>query len=146
MSKPSARANRRKTTSRKPPVRSTSDRSIYFGLTIIGGMIVLLSALITAGMYWREFTLGYIIVMAFLINLFAIAAYRGKHMANWKMALARLPLHFAGYGSKHGKPIEAAHGSPSARRAIVLSIIISIIVLIVLSFVLVDELRSLLLP
>jgi hypothetical protein len=146
MSKTAAKAHRKKTT-RRPETRPiTSDRSIYIGFIIIGAAIVTIVFLLTEGGTSGEVALGYLVAMALLVNLYAIRAYRGARMVGWQKALARLPLRFAGFGSRHGKPLEAAHGAAKARTTIIISVIISLVILAVLAYLLIGELRSALNP
>jgi hypothetical protein len=143
MSKPSAKSQRKKRSpGRKPTGPTTSDLSIYIGLLMIGGAIVLGAYLLTTGAYWREVALGYLALMAFFINLYALGAYHGKRMANWQQALARLPLRFVGYGTRHGKPLAAAHNAAAARKMIGISMVASVIILIGLAFLLIPALTS----
>ncbi|MCP3905484.1 MAG: hypothetical protein GY715_17805 [Planctomycetes bacterium] len=143
MSKTTAKKRHRKKPG-TPPAPRTRDRSIYLGLFIIGAAVALFAYLVFEGQpYWRHITLGYVIAMAWLMNVYAVSAYRGKHLANWQQALARIPLRFAGYGTKHGKPLEAAHGSVAARRAIIMSVVVSAAIVVLVSFVLLwDELKT----
>lgn len=142
MSRPSARRKSGAVKTRRAelaPTR-TADRTIYIGLLVIGGFAVLLAFLLTEN--WRAPTLAYVAFLAALINLFAIMAYRGKSMANWQQALARLPLRFVGYGSREGKPLDAAHGHAPVRRAILVSLLVSVVVLVGLSLILFPGLVS----
>ena len=143
MSKTSAKTHRKKKSpGRQTTGSTTSDLSIYIGLLMIGGAIVLAALLLTEARYWREVALGYLVLMAFFINLYALGAYHGKRMANWQQALARLPLRFAGYGTKRGKPLTAAHNAAAARKMIAISIILSVIILIGLAFLLIPALTT----
>jgi uncharacterized protein (DUF983 family) len=140
MSKPSARKKqppRRKPRRVQTDAPRTSDRQIYLGLLIIGGAVTLGAFLVSTGQSeaWRWTALGYLALMAVLMNLFAFRAYRGKKLANWQAALARVPLRFAGYGTKHGKPLTAAHNAAHARSTIVLSLVLSLVVCVALWFV-----------
>ncbi len=123
------RSRRKKRTVKQTiPVQTIRDRTIYIGLLAIGGFIILLAGLLTEGRYWKEFALAYALVMVWLINYYTLRVYFGKHMANWKLALARIPLHFVGYGTKEGKPVDAAHGRPDARRMVIISIVVSLVI------------------
>ncbi len=139
MSKSSGKKPRKQSSGNASPRRVTKDRSIYLGLAFIGVILVLLVWLFTDG-HWREMTLGYLFAIAWLTNLYAFNAYAGKSLAQWQQALARLPLRCAGYGSKHGKPLEAAHRASSALRMIWTSIVISIVVLAGLVLLLLPDL------
>ena len=77
-----------------------------------------------------------------LARITNFGAYRGKRMANWQQALARLPLRFAGYGTKHGKPLAAAHNAAAARKMIAISIVVSVLVLAGLALLLIPALTS----
>jgi hypothetical protein len=130
-------ARRRKKRSGPPQIKPTqpaSDRTIYAGLLLIGLFFVLLAGLVAGGEggRWWEFFVLYVIVLAWFVNLCTFMAYRGVHMANWKQAMARLPLRFAGYGTKTGKPLDAAHGKPNARTAMIICMLISVVVIVVL--------------
>lgn len=133
MSKRSDRRQRKRPHVPKPkPPRRTSDRAIYMGFAIVGFFIVILTWLFTSDSkieYWRHVTLGYIVGVAYLINFYTFRTYQGKHLENWKQALARVPLRFAGYGTKDGKPLDAAHGHREARLALLLCIAISMLII-----------------
>lgn len=116
------------------PVKKASDASIYVGIVLIGMFFVVLAGLVAGGSWW-EFFLIYVVVLAWMVNLFTFLAYQGVAMANWKQALARLPLRFAGYGTKAGKPLEAAHGRPGARTAMITCMIVSAAVILILLLV-----------
>ncbi|UCD74526.1 MAG: hypothetical protein JSV91_12150 [Phycisphaerales bacterium] len=140
MSKPSAKKSRQRRRKRSgppqiKPVHPASDRTIYAGLILIGLFFVLLASLATGG-HWELYTILYLALLAWFVNYYAALVYRGAHMANWKQAMARLPLRFVGYGTKGGKPLEAAHGHREVRNVLVLSIVISIAVIVGLWFLL----------
>jgi hypothetical protein len=122
-------------------VRGAPDSAIYGGLILIGLFVALLAIPLFQG-HWREALLAYLVLMAALINFYAWRSYRSQHLAHWQKALARLPLRFAGYGTRGGKPLEAAHGQPAVRRAIVISIVVCIVVLVVLAIVMVPAIRA----
>lgn len=129
MSKPSARATRRKST-RQPATRPTRDRTIYLGFTVIGGFVGFLAAVLTGGAYWKHALLAYAAIVAFFIHRSALGIYRGRHdLTGWQRALARLPLRCVGYGSEGGKPAEASHGDPKALRMILVSALLSVVVI-----------------
>lgn len=105
-----------------------SDRAVYLGMLIVGFFFVMLGWLF-APEYWGLFALGYLALMAYLINFSVLDVYRGKHLANWRQSLARIPLRTVGYGTKEGRPLDAAHDHPETFRALTWSLIISLIVL-----------------
>jgi len=124
--------------------RTTSDRAIYIGLLIIGGFIVFLGLLLSAGdgslAGW--FAFGYLLLIAWVANTAAFAAYRGRALSPWRQALARLPLRCAGFGTRGGKPLSAAHDAPAARKMVIVSVVVSIVVLLVLAHWLVPEIHQ----
>jgi len=128
VSKSHAKGRNKKQSDRHRQPTRNSDASIYLGLAIIGAAIVGGAWLFSSGdpgvRGWA--VVGYIALVAWLTNLYAIAVYRGRQLPNWKLALARLPLRCVGFGRKHGKPVEAAHDEPSARTMIIVSTVISV--------------------
>jgi hypothetical protein len=88
------------------------------------------------------FAMAYIVLVAWLTNAAAIAVYRGRSLPPWRQALARLPLRFAGYGTKGGKPVEAAHDQPIAKTVIIASLVITVVLLVVLALFIVPEVRG----
>ena len=128
MSKSHAKGRHKKQSDRERKPTRNSDASIYLGLGIIGAAIVGGAWLFSSGdpsvRGWA--VVGYVALIAWLINLYAFGVYRGRHLQNWKLALARLPLRCAGFGRKHGKPVEAAHDEPSARTMLIVSAVISV--------------------
>ena len=112
---------------RPKPARATRARVIYVGLILIGFFAVVLAWLFSE--HWREPLVLYVAIMGYLINASTWKIYKGRHIPNWQQALARIPLHFVGYGTKQGKPLEAAHHHQSTRNALVVSILVSVIVI-----------------
>ena len=88
---------------------------------------------------WQHATLGFVIVIAVLVNLSTWRACRGLPMVAWQAALARLPLRCVGFGTRGGRPIEAAHDSDRARMILFLSIATSAVVIAGLSFLLIPS-------
>lgn len=83
---------------------------------------------------WQYGLVGYLILIAFLVNVNAWKACRGHHLSSLQQSLARLPLRCAGYGVKGGKPIEAAKGHQGAKTIVLLSIAFSVAVILLLSW------------
>jgi hypothetical protein len=124
----------------KPAPRPMSDRGVYLGLTIVGLFAVLLASLFFGVEYWGVVALGYIAAVAYLINFYTFQVYRGKHLDNWQQSLARIPLSFVGYGTKGGKPLEAAHDHDETKKALGLSVVVSLALLVILSFLMIPGL------
>ncbi len=134
MSKGTVTSKRHKGGGRDPDRPRTPDGAIYIGLLMIGSFAVLLGFLFTEGKHWREVGLGYLIAIAYLVNLYTFRAYRGTTLAGWQAALARLPLRCVGYGTRGGRPLEAAKGQENARTMLLVSIATSVVVIAGLSF------------
>jgi hypothetical protein len=101
---------------------------------MIGVFAIALWALFAQGTgTWKQGLIGYVIAMAILVNLFTFQAVRGRHLAGWQQSLARLPLRWVGYGTRGGKPLEAAKGSPSARAMLAVSLATSVVIVLLLS-------------
>lgn len=81
--------------------------------------------------------IGYVAVVLGFINWSAIKAWRGDTMAEWQRSLARLPLRFAGYGTKDGKPVEAARGQENAKMVLMITMSLSVVVLLAVTLLLV---------
>lgn len=82
---------------------------------------------------FRTTLVGFLIAAFGLINVYAWRAFLGSTQANWQNALARIPLRFAGYGVKGGKPVEAAAGASDARSALLVFLAVSVVVVVVAS-------------
>ncbi len=134
------KAKHKQAVAKVKPSKKTSDTVIYSGIVLVGAFFVLLGWLFSPE-YWRWFALGYIALMAYYMNISVMHIYRGKHIVGWKQALARLPLRTAGYGTRDGKPLEAAHGHPEVLRAMGLSLAVSVVVLAALAFVMLRLLK-----
>lgn len=116
------------------PRRKTSEKAIYGGVVVIGFFAVMIAVLFTQMEYWALFSVGYLAVIAYLIHINVWHVYRARHLADWQQALAKIPLRFVGYGTKDGKPLEAAHDHPETLRAFIVSLLISIVILGLLGF------------
>jgi len=117
--------------------RGANDPAIYIGFILVGAFIVFLVYLADPGISWQAVALGYCMALAVLIHLYAVSAYRGRRLETWQKSLARIPLRFAGYGRRGGKPIEASHGSPKAKMVIFVSVAVSVAILLGLSALLI---------
>jgi len=130
-----ASKTRRKRTGGAPKLDvATRDRAVYTGLYMIGVFVVLLAVPLTEGALWRHTLIGYLLLMAIMINGFAWRAYRGGTLARWQATLARIPLRWAGYGARGTRPLEAAHGRPEARRALTFSVLLSVVIIAALGY------------
>ena len=81
--------------------------------------------------------LGFIIAVAFLVNLSAWQVFAGKTIVGWKQSLARLPLRCAGYGTRGSQPLAAAHGPDRAKMMLFVSSATSLEVFLALTCLLV---------
>jgi len=133
MSKTAVRRQRKKPAHAKPKKpaapRPMTDRAVYIGLALIGAFSVALGWLLTDGLYWRELILLWLVIVAWLTIAGVAQIYRGRHIPPWQQSLARLSLRPVGFGTKEGKPLDAAHGHAPVRTALVWTIILAVIVI-----------------
>jgi hypothetical protein len=108
------------------PKKVTSHTAIYGGLLLIGFFFVVLAGLLLD--HWLAPAVFYLAIVAYEVNASTWQVYRGMHLPNWQQALAKIPLQFVGYGTKEGKPLEAAHDHASVRNALIISMLISVVV------------------
>jgi hypothetical protein len=119
----------------RPAAARSADKAIYAGFIMIGVFLTLLSFPLFDGQ-WRWPMLGYIALVALLINLHTFRAYLGRELAGWQKALARLPMRCVGYGTRGGKPLEAAHGQPDAKRMMLMTLVFSLVLIAALGWLL----------
>lgn len=112
----------------KPAAKPMSDRSVYWGVLIVGFFVVMLGWLLSEGTFWRQTLLGYCVLLILNINFAGWDACRGKRLGDWKQSLAKIPLRFAGYGTKDGKPVETAHDQPGAKSAMMIVSVVSVLI------------------
>lgn len=115
----------------KPARQPISDRVVYLLAVLIGFFSVIIAGLLTADAarnYWPYFTLFYLALLLYGINTAGWRIYAAKHIPDWQQSLAKLPLTLAGYGSRSGKALEAAHGQAAVRKTLILFGIGSVIV------------------
>jgi hypothetical protein len=111
----------------KPATPPMSDAAVYFIAFIVGGFTIMLGGLMTDATYWPHFGLLYLALLLYTTIMAGWSVYRARHIADWRQSLAKVPLAPVGYGTKRGKPLEAAHGQPQARTAMTVFTIASII-------------------
>ena len=121
----------------KPVSAPIPDRTVYFMAMLIGGFGVIIACLITNERYLLHWAFGYIALLLYTINLEGWMVYRGKSRSDWRRVLAKLPLMPVGYGTKGGKPLEAAHGQPAVRKALIIFGLISLVVTAAMVYLLV---------
>ncbi len=140
MSSSSGKSKRKKKSGKPVGPRPAPDRTVYLALIIIGVFFAFLAGLMTDGK-WEIAAIVYLAIIAWFVNAAAYAVYRGQHIAYWRQSLARLPLRCVGYGSKGGKPIDAAHDHPEVMRMLMISVMTSIVVIAAIAIWLIPELR-----
>ena len=120
----------------KPRAAPAPDGAVYGGLLLIGIFGVGLWYIFGGEGSWKHGVTGYLIAVLVLINLYTWRVYVGTHLLPWQQSLARLSLRWAGYGTKGGRPLDAAHGSRPARIMLVLTMITSVVVVALLAWLL----------
>jgi hypothetical protein len=124
--------------------RPTRDRTIYAGLVLIGFFTVAIGWVLFPDSGWLSAGITavlYVATMAYLVNIHAWHVYRGRHLGNLSQSLARIPLRFVGYGTRTGKPLEAAHGHAEVRTALTMSLLVSLAIVVVLAMLLIPPIR-----
>ncbi len=135
MTKSSSRGRSKKSSTSRSAPRRVNDGGVYIAF-VLGGAFAMLLWSIAAPDSWKSGLIGYIIALAFLVNLYGWRAYLGGHLSGWQQSLARLPLRCVGYGTKGGRPIEAAHGAPSVQMILFVSLATSAVMILLLSWLL----------
>ena len=133
MTKSASRGRSKKSSTSRPARRTVPDGGVYIAF-VLGGAFAMLLWWIADRDSWKSGLIGYIIALAFLVNLNGWRAYRGRHLSGWQSALARLPLRCVGYGAKGGRPIETAHGAPNARMILFVSLAVSAVIILLMSW------------
>lgn len=121
----------------KPVSAPIPDRTVYFLAILIGGFGVVIACLLTSERYMLHLAFGYIALVLYTINLEGWMAYRAKPRSDWRRVLAKLPLMPVGFGTKGGKPLDAAHGQPAVRKALIVFGLISVVLIAIMVYVLV---------
>ncbi len=93
------------------------DGAVYFLFVTLGVCIGFFAWLIAGGSA-VPWVVGYVLAVLWLLNMSVVKAYRGGSMAPWQKSLARLP--------RGGKPVEAAHGEPVVRTALITTACVSL--------------------
>ena len=140
MTKSHAKTQHHKRKPVKPARQQDNDVAVYIGLLMIGLFSVALFG--TLYQTWQVFAVGYIIAILFLINLYGWRVYLGRDLAGWQRSLARLPMRFAGFGTKHGHALSAAKGQPQARTALLVCLVISLVIVGLAAYLLVPDLLT----
>jgi hypothetical protein len=120
----------------KPATPPMSDAAVYFITAIVGGFAVILGGLMTEAAYWPHFAVGYLALVLYTIVMAGWSVYRARRISDWRQSLAKIPLAPVGYGTSKGKPIEAAHGQPAVRTAMMIFTVAVVAVVAGLAFLL----------
>ena len=116
----------------------TPDGAVYIGIVMIGVFALALWYLVSRETV-RHGVVGYVIAITALVNLYTFRACTGRPLLAWQRSLAKLPLRFAGYGTRSGKPIEAANGSTRARMMLLMSVAGSAILIVGVTLLLIQR-------
>ena len=138
MSKHGAHHGRKHTKRVVPKPVALSDKAVWTAIGMVGVFVIALWYLVSRET-WRHGVVGYLIAVAFLVNYYAWRVSTGHQLLAWQQPLARLPLRWVGYGTKGGKPLDAARGSAGARTMVIVSIALSMALIVVATWVLVPR-------
>lgn len=142
MSRPAAKTDRKKQEAvRRRAAQRENDRGVYATIIMVG-VFGLFLWFIASHETFPHAVVGYVVAVLGMINVFAWKACRGSDLSMWQRSLAKIPLRFAGYGTKGGKPLTAAHDQQDAMMMFYLSLAVSVVLILVLSFLLIPELRG----
>ena len=112
------------------------DAAVWIAI-VMGGVFAMVLWYLVSSETWRHGLVGYLIAVAVLVNYYAWRVSAGRSLRGWQRAMARLPLRWVGYGTRNGKPLDAAKGSPRARLMILVSIAASTVLIVLATWVLV---------
>ncbi len=135
MTKSSSRGRSKKSSTGRAVPRTVNDGGVYIAF-VLGGAFAMVLWSIADPDSWKSGLIGYVIALSLLVNLYRWRAYLGRHLSGWQQALARLPLRCVGFGTKGGRPIEAAHGAPSVQMILFVSLAASAMTILLLSWLL----------
>ena len=138
MSKAHHKSGSRKHTARAPAPRpGAPDGAVYIGVIMIAAFAVWMWTIFAPGPdSWKHALLVCTVIVLALVNLYTLRVYFGARLAPWKQSLARLSLRWAGYGTRKGRPLEAAHGSRAAKIMLILTMVTSVVVIVALAWLL----------
>lgn len=136
------RSHRHKSTRKSPATRGADFTPAYIVAVMIGGGLWLLTWLFDqGGAAPRAVALGYVALLTLLAHVEAFRAYRGARLATWQKAFAALPLRMMGFGTRGGRPVDAAHGDARVPRILIATGLVSLAVLAVVAWWLLPEWR-----
>jgi len=105
------------------------DRAFYVSFVLVTAFIAFLAMITIDPGAWRYALIICAACFVITANYYAWQTCRGARLSGLKAALARVPLRPAGYGTRHGRPIGAAHDRPEAKQALAVSAIVSVVLL-----------------
>jgi hypothetical protein len=128
MSKHGTKTNLKRSAAKRHAQERSNDRAVYITIIMVGLFILAIGFLATE--HWPWWIVGMIAAILIMINLFGWKVVAGRKLAPWQRSLAKVPLRFAGFGARCGKPLDAAKGEDSARMALYLTAAISIVIIL----------------
>jgi hypothetical protein len=130
MSKAHHKSGSRKHTARAPAPRAGApDGAVYIGVVMIAAFAIWMWTIVAN----EPALLVCAVIVLALVNLYTWRVYFGARLAPWKQSLARLTLRWVGYGTRKGRPLEAAHGSRPAKIMLILTLVTSVVVIVALA-------------
>lgn len=128
MSKAATKTNLKQSAAKRHAKERSNDKAVYITIIMVG--LFILGVWFLASDSWPWAIVGMIGATLIMINLFGWKIIMGHKLAPWQRSLAKIPLRFVGYGTRRGKPLDAAHQSDTARMALYLAGALSVVIIL----------------
>jgi cytochrome b len=130
MSKAGTKSNIKQSAAKRHAAERSNDRAVYISMLIVGAFILVLMWATMEGSQWMWGIVGMLLATCILINLYTFRIIRGGKLSQWQRSLAKIPLRFVGYGTKGGKPIDAAKGEDAAKMVLYVTAALSVLLVL----------------
>jgi hypothetical protein len=128
MTKAGAKTNLKQSAARRHAEERSNDRAVYITIMMVGLFILGIAFLATDD--WPWWIVGMLAAVLAMINYFGWKTVFGHKLAAWQRSLAKVPLRFVGFGTRSGKPLDAAKGEDAAKMALYVMAAMSVILLL----------------
>lgn len=128
MSKHGSKSNMKQSAAKRHAQDRSMDRAIYISIVMVAAFVLFIWFMVADTWPWA--IVGFLLAVLGMINFFTWKVIQGQPLAVWQRSLAKLPLRFVGYGTRGGKPIDAAKGQDAAKMALYLTAAISVVIVL----------------